>query len=318
MKIWYWIVAAAVTAAGAGMMIEGAKDMRKEAAAAAEIKKAEQFADVQDISVKLLHADLTVRADADCKETTVLLQGMPDSVSVQCSDDGELRIEDKSKEQIQFFTLDWMIPRGTIEITVPEDTLKKLYTSVGSSEAEFHGISADEIILSNGSGSVILDHVTATEMLSVDSGSGAFYVADTVSDGEVYMDIGSGSMETKDCAFGSLETELGSGRLQAENVKIAGSMTSSIGSGSIEAEDLNVGGAATFQGGSGNTTLDRFTCGSGVFEYGSGYVDLTLIGKESDYALEYKNADEGEVTHTNGRKPIKIETSGNVDVTFTE
>lgn len=310
MKAAYWIISAAITVAGIGLMAEGHRQMgrtvKAEQASGAEAVRTEHFASAKNLSVDLGSSDVRIAAAKDAEDITVSVTNPQDNLIIECSDDTLIV---KQKAEFQLFNFDISKKRMQTTITIPEGMqLEDAAIDIGSGNlSEMRGLSLRTLDAELGSGSASIQVLEVAENCSLRAGSGSMSAEQCSIGGELYLHAGSGNMAVKDCDIrGALTTDCGSGDLEIRSTKAAEEMHADFGSGNLIGDNLEIGGAAFWDFGSGNAHVTGFRPADGLeVDLGSGKVELTLTGKEEDYG--YDTTDISGDVIIDGRKLKEIE-----------
>ena len=309
MKAIYWIVSAAVTLAGIGVMSAGAAQMRKENNTSEE-SITQTFTDVKNMNIALGSGTVTVQPDAKAEAVQVELRYQPKDVRLE--QQGDVLILHENRKAMHFFDFGRTFhdDRFTAVITVPADLeLGDVNFSIGS-----------------GSGSITGQKINS---LSLEVGSGELEIAQSEIKGNTELSAASGDVSFVGDTFRLLHTETASGSLRLEQVQVAGDCGMSLSSGKISGNTIGIGGTTTLETSSGNVKLEGMTTGSDTtIELASGEIYLGLTGKQEDYSFNCTNLS-GSTTIgeqsgkslniTGGSKQITSEAaSGSVKFGFTE
>ena len=308
MKAAYWIISAAITVAGLGLMAEGRRQMSKSVKAedGGQSIRTEHFASAANLDIDLGSADIKVLTAKDAEDITVTVINPRDSLIIECNDD---TLTVKQETEFSLFNIKPNSKPMQMTITAPESTnFKEVKVDLGSGNlSEMSGFSLRTLDVDLGSGNAAIRTLDIVENCKIHTGSGNASAEDCKVGGEVTLDNGSGNIGLNGCDLREdLEVRSGSGDLKINSTKLAKDMKVKIGSGNIKGEALEVGGKTDWNFGSGTAKIDGFTPADDVtIDIGSGGVELTLTGKEDDYGYDTSDISGGVVI--GDKKAKKIE-----------
>ena len=291
MKAAYWIISAAVTVAGIGLMAEGHKLMNKsvkaESASGGQSVRTEHFASAKNIGVDLGSSEIRILTAKDAEEITVSVINPRDTLIIECNDD-TLNVYENT--EFSLFNFGGNTKRMQTTITVPEGTaFEDVLIDIGSGDvSEMSSLSMQTLDVELGSGSAVLRDLDISENCRIHTGSGDASAEQCRVGGDVWLDNGSGNFNLNGCDFREdLDIHTGSGNMKLFDTRLAKDMTMACGSGSLTGGNLEIGGRADWNFGSGNAAIDGFKPADDVIiDLGSGNVSLTLTGKQEDYGYD--------------------------------
>ena len=330
MKALYWLVSAAVTLAGVGIMGAGAGVQAKENEKMIP-ESTTQYEEITALEVELVHARFTCTAEKDAKDVSVTVRNAKKPVTVT-DESGTLTIRDEQRT-FRFFDFgNWLNePQPEVEVTVPQGqvfTLAQIVLGSGDG-SKIMDLQTEQLRLNLGSGSLAADGVTVQGGCLVDLASGNLSMQDfTVADA-LTGHMGSGAFRLDGGKAGSMTMECASGKQVFDHMEIVRDLSLHTASGSLKSTDLTVGGLTRLELASGNVNMSGFTPGNETtVKYASGNLDITLTGKQEDYSFQSANASGNTTIGTQSGKQLTIQngskrfisqgTSGDLNVQFAE
>ncbi len=302
MKPLYWLISAAITVAGAGVMLFSLTQRDKDAENL--VTSTETYMDVKNLDINLEACTFRLESAATAEGVTVALKNEPDYTVTEVKD-GTLYLSDKNK-RIKFFYLGFLHDYDSeVVITVPESALSAVKVEVDAGNSTISGIQAEEftldvgagtqqisdvqcdmLLLENGYGDTYLSN-TGCDTLTIRCGSGTMKLEQVTAARDVVLDSGAGDVAARSCKFGSVDVAQGSGDLQIDEVAVNGWAVLSSGAGTISGSSLTVKDSADIECGAGNCILHE--CGfygKTSADIGAGDIELTQMNLKSNMRID--------------------------------
>lgn len=242
-------------------------------------------------------------------------------------EDGKLKISCMSKITFMDFSFNMNMDHTEfIEITVTEDTLKKVAIDCASGDVDIDGIPLEGNI-HTASGDISIFDSKDGKDLYVKTESGEFTIENCSFDILTRKQV-SGESSISDLETGQLTLESTSGAMNLKKVK-CDSLDAHLVSGDIFIFESELGDIV-YKATSGEFTVNNSTTGDIDVESTSGDIYLGINGKETDYNYDIKSVSgdieignldvDGKYNQDNGAdKNFKVKlTSGSVEADFNE
>ena len=308
MKALYWIVSAAVTLAGVGIMGAGAGVAAKENETMLP-ENTTQYEDITSLKVGLSRARFICTAEKNAKDVSVTVRNAKKPVEIT-EENGTLSIKDE-KRGLHFFDFGgWFNePLMEVEVTIPQGQMFTLAEiGLGSGDgSEIKGLQTEMLELNIASGSLAARDVDVQKTCTVNLASGTMSVTDFTVAGDLTGHMGSGELRLDSGTVSAMSMECASGMQVYDHIEVIGALRSETASGTLQSTDLTVGGTTRLDLASGDVNLTNFTPGNETtVKYASGDLDIALTGKQEDYSFQ--------CTNTSGESTIGKQSGKNLTI----
>lgn len=302
MKPMYWIVSAAITVAGAGVMLFSLTQWGRDAQNL--VNSTETYMDVKNLDIDLEACTFRLESSAEAEGVTVELKNEPDYTVTEVRD-GTLYLSDRNK-RLKFFYFGFLHDYDSeVTITVPESALSAVKAAVGAGDSTVSGITAEQVLLDSGAGVQHVSEIqcdtlaihngcgdtqlfhTACSTLQVENGAGAMKLEQVTTQQGAALDSGMGDIAVKSCEFGSMDADLGAGDMEINEVAVDGTAELNSGAGNISGSAFTVKETADIDCGAGNFVLR----GCGFYgktrvDIGTGDVELAQMNLKSNMRID--------------------------------
>ncbi len=301
MKPMYWIVSAAITVAGAGVMLFSLTQRGRDAQNL--ITSTETYMDVKNLDISLQNCDFRLECSATAEGVTVALKNEPDYTVTEVKD-GTLHLSDRNK-RIKLFYLGFPNDyNAEVVITVPETALSTIKVEVGAGNSTISGITAEQFTLDGGAGTQQISDVqcealavyngcgdtqlfnTSCSTLHMENGAGALKLEQVTAQQDAVLNTGMGDIAVKSCEFGSVDVDQGAGSMQIDEVAVNGMAILHSGTGTISGSSFTVKDSADIDCGAGNCILRGCSFyGKIRADIGAGDVELTQMDLKNNMKI---------------------------------